>query len=320
VNNLFEAFLRQHNGAVWARVRDALMPSIHEVDRNATSIWFHFFPLPLAEAFSRTDDADLLARELRLDGNYRLAGQHDTSHWFLYGHRYWRHVKAAIVKRAESQAPPPSLELASIIHEVAREVASSAGVEEPLVAGIAAVGLMTLQQTGLADFRSGSGASEIPAAFSKKSPAQILAARRRDDRQGLMGIFHGIKARYTATFDERSSQGSFPVILQQHLTTASALDTREYPSSPRRCHEGPIPVQCRTASCGTCWVGVLAGAEKLSEVDEMEKRRMKEFGYVASVEARPTIRLACMAAASGNVTIVIPPWNGFLGKAALGGS
>jgi ferredoxin len=320
VNHLFEAFLRQHDSAAWARARRTLMPSIHEVDRTATDIWFHFYPLPLAEAFSRTNDPALLAQELRLDGNYRLAGQHDTSHWFLYGHRYWRHIKAAIVRRAESDTPAPSLELASIIHGVAKEAGSAAGVEEPLVAGIAAVGLMTLQQTGLADFRDGSGASDVPAAFAKKRPADMLAARHRDDRQGLMGFVRGIRARYTVTFDERRDAGTFPVILQQHLTTASALDTREYPSTPRRCHEGPIPVQCRTASCGTCWVGVLGGAEKLSEVDEMERRRMKEFGYVASAEARPTIRLACMAAASGNVTIVIPTWNGFLGKAGLGGS
>jgi hypothetical protein len=26
------------------------------------------------------------------------------------------------------------------------------------------------------------------------------------------------------------------------------------------------------------------------------------------------IRLACQALASGNVTVVIPPWNGFIGK------
>jgi hypothetical protein len=47
---------------------------------------------------------------------------------------------------------------------------------------------------------------------------------------------------------------------------------------------------------------------------------MKEFGYINSTEARPVIRLACMALASGNVTIVIPPWNGFVGKAGLGDS
>jgi hypothetical protein len=65
---------------------------------------------------------------------------------------------------------------------------------------------------------------------------------------------------------------------------------------------------------------VLGGADKLSDVDEMEARRMKEFGYINSTDSRPVIRLACMALASGNVSIVIPPWNGFVGKAGLGGS
>ena len=159
---------------------------------------------------------------------------------------------------------------------------------------------------------------DVPRSFAKKSPARILAARKKDDSQGVMGIFRGLKARYTVTFDERREAGRFPLIFQQHLTTASANDTRDYESGPRRCHEGPIPVQCRTASCGTCWVGVLGGAEKLSDVDEMEARRMKEFGYINTAEAKPVIRLACMALGSGNVSIVIPTWNGFVGKAGLG--
>jgi hypothetical protein len=41
---------------------------------------------------------------------------------------------------------------------------------------------------------------------------------------------------------------------------------------------------------------------------------MKEFGYIETTETKPLIRLACSALATGNVTIVIPPWNGFIGK------
>lgn len=41
---------------------------------------------------------------------------------------------------------------------------------------------------------------------------------------------------------------------------------------------------------------------------------MKEFGYILTDEPKPVIRLACQALASGNVTLVIPPWNGFIGK------
>jgi ferredoxin len=318
VDTLFEAFLKQHDTTAWTAVRRGLVPSIHEVDRNATDIWFHFFPLALSDAFARTGNPAQLAQDLRLDGDCRLSGQHETSHWFLYGHRYWPHVKRAVVTRAESTTASSSLQLSSIIRSVATEVAAAASANESMVVGITAVGLMTLQQIGLSAFRQGAGTVDIPAAYAKTSADQLLSARKKDDSQGLMGMFRGLKAQYTVTFDERRETGRFPLIFQQHLTTASANDTRDYPASPRRCHEGPIPVQCRTASCGTCWVGVLAGAEKLSDVDTMEGIRMKEFGYINSTEAKPVIRLACMALGSGNVTIVIPPWNGFIGKAGLG--
>ena len=70
-------------------------------------------------------------------------------------------------------------------------------------------------------------------------------------------------------------------------------------------------MECRAASCGTCWIGVIGGAEKLSPVvDRDERRRMKVFGYLDSAEERPLIRLACQAKAHGAVSIVIPPWNG----------
>ena len=76
-------------------------------------------------------------------------------------------------------------------------------------------------------------------------------------------------------------------------------------------------MECRAASCGTCWVGVLGGAEKLSPVNERdERKRMLVFGYVDTTEARPIIRLACQAKAFGAVSVVIPPWNGFLSKQA----
>jgi len=71
-------------------------------------------------------------------------------------------------------------------------------------------------------------------------------------------------------------------------------------------------VECRSASCGTCWVGVLGGAEKLSDVAVREAKKIKEFGYIDTAEPKPLIRLACQAAALGAVSVVIPPWNGVL--------
>ncbi|MGZ8847431.1 MAG: 2Fe-2S iron-sulfur cluster-binding protein, partial [Pyrinomonadaceae bacterium] len=75
---------------------------------------------------------------------------------------------------------------------------------------------------------------------------------------------------------------------------------------------------CRSASCGTCWVGVLGGAEKLSDVAVREGKKIKEFGYINTAEPKPLIRLACQAQAQGAVSIVIPPWNGQFGKYLAG--
>jgi ferredoxin len=315
---LLETFLKQHDRAAWAQARRALLPLIHEVDRNATEIWFHFYPLPLAGAFARSDDPAQLARDLRLDGKYRLVDQIDSSHWFLYGHRYWPEVKAAVITRAGVEAVAMNLE--AVIRDITREIAMPLAVDASLLLGISAVALMTLQQVGLAAFQMSSGRAQIPADLAGRSPARILAARRKDDRQGLMGWLRGPDhLQFTVTFDERSDEARFTAINSQHLTTASANARRgDYPPAARRCHEGPIPVECRTASCGTCWIGVLAGAERLSKVEAHEARRMKEFGYLNSTEEKPLIRLACQTMTSGNVTIVIPPWNGFVGKADLG--
>ena len=42
------------------------------------------------------------------------------------------------------------------------------------------------------------------------------------------------------------------------------------------------------------------------------------FGYNQTDDPKPLIRLACQAKASGNVTIVIPPWNAVFGKKVYG--
>jgi len=41
----FEKFLSQQNEESWSAALATLLRSIHEVDRNATQIWFAFFPL-----------------------------------------------------------------------------------------------------------------------------------------------------------------------------------------------------------------------------------------------------------------------------------
>jgi ferredoxin len=310
--SLFEAFLNQHDDEAWREIVRALLPSVHQVDRTATEIWFYFFPLALLRALHQSDDPAQLARRLSLYGNFLLKDQIDSSHEFLYGHRYWPQVKAAVSELAASTSALNTLDLATQIRHTASSVASKAAVDDSLVVGITAVAFMTLQQVRANAFRTSPGKLRE---LSSKSPDQILRERSRDDSQGLFSFLRPDKV-FTITFNGNDPAAKFALINTQHLTTAAANDKRDYCSSEPRCivGEGPIPVQCRTASCGTCWVGVVAGAEKLSEVAGLEWQRIKEFGYIDTDEPRPLIRLACQAQAYGNVSIVIPPWNGMFGK------
>jgi ferredoxin len=310
--SLFEAFLNQHDDQAWREIVRALLPSVHPVDRTATEIWFYFFPLALLRALLQSDDPARLARRLSLEGNFLLKDQIDSSHEFLYGHRYWPQVKAAVGELAASTGAQDTLELATQILNTASSVAGRAGVDDSLVVGITAVAFMTLQQVGANAFRTSPGKIRE---LSSKSPDQILRERARDDSQGLFSFLRPDKI-FTITFNGNDPAAKFTLINTQHLTTAAANDKRDYYSRDHRCvvGEGPIPIQCRSASCGTCWVGVLAGAEKLSEVAGLEWQRIKEFGYIDTAESRPLIRLACQAQAFGNVSIVIPPWNGVFGR------
>jgi len=108
-------------------------------------------------------------------------------------------------------------------------------------------------------------------------------------------------------------------MIDEEIATASQKDRDEdWQKLDERCWEGPVPIECTSASCGTCWVGVLGGAEKLADVKPRERRAMKVFGYNQPEEAKPFLRLACQARAEGNVTLVIPPWNGVFGKKIYG--
>jgi ferredoxin len=308
---LFEAFLNRHDDEAWREVVAKLQPAIHEVDRRATPIWFYFYPLALLRALQQAGDVDRLVRRLQLQGKYDLKDQIDSSHAFLYGHRYWPQVKAAVTEYAAT-AQPASLELAAQIREVAASVASRLKINESLLVGITAVAFMTLQQVGAVAFKAAPG---LISNVHNKSPEQVVRERARDDRQGLLTLFKPDKV-FTVTFDESDPQAKFKVINSQHLTTASANDKRDYTKRDVRCipEEGPIPVECRSASCGTCWVGVLGGADKLSEVAALEGERIKEFGYIDTAEPQPIIRLACQSQAFGAVSVVIAPWNGVFGK------
>lgn len=304
--------LCRYDSTAWRRAVEALAPEIHAVDRTATRIWFAFFPLDLHLALEAAGEAgaEAEAQRLRLMGRWRLADQIDVSHRFLYGHRYWPQVKSAVA------AAKPVDALPALITAVADAASRASRVDRDRLVGIGAVGLMTLRQAGAAAFARSAGTIHLSSRARAMTPQQILKRRARDDRQGIAGFLRGPTRRWTVTFDEDDPEATFRVIHGQELATAARDDRREYRSREPRCTpgEGPIPVECRAASCGTCWVGVIGGADKLSPVVERDERqRMRVFGYLDSDEPQPVIRLACQARAFGSVSIVIPPWNGFTG-------
>jgi ferredoxin len=306
--------LRQYDAAAWRKAIDLIAPAIHEVDRAATRIWFAFFPLELCEAFEKVEGdeaaAAALARRLRLMGEWRLSALVDESHRFLYAHRYWPQVKAAIGALESLASSLPAL-----ITSAADAAARTARVDRERLLGLSAVGLMTLRQAGLEAFQRSKGTVHLSEAARVRSTYQVLHQRRRVTSQGLFGFLRGQRSRWTIRWDESDPTAAFEAIHGQDLASAAQGDRRDHRSRDARCivNEGPIPVECRAASCGTCWVGVLEGAGNLSPIDEREEgRHLRRFGYVGAGDRQPLIRLACQARAEGDATIVLSPWNGFV--------
>jgi ferredoxin len=313
--NSFEKLLWKQDEESWSGVITALLRSIHEVDKTAVQIWFAFYPLSLFEALKAAADPEQLARRLLLQGDYYLKNQIDSSHTFLYGHRYWPEVKKAVEQRATSFESKPDAGLADEILAVAQDVATRLKVDRSLVVGITAVAFMTVQQVGIQAFKAASGSVLIDNKHAKTSPDQILKERAKDDSQGLFGFLRTVNKKWTITYDENDDAAKYQMNNIQDLAWGAADDrTRNWREIDPRRVEGPIPVECRSASCGTCWVGILGGAEKLSDVAAREGKQIKKFGYIDTNEPKPVIRLACQAQTHGAVSIVIPPWNGVFGK------
>src|ERR1044071_8114211 len=183
---LFDTFLKQHDEEAWSAALATLLRAIHEVDRNATQIWFAFYPLNLHRALHEAEERDQLAQRLLLQGDYELKNQIDTSHHFLYGHRFWPEVKAAVEQHAAHA--DASGKLADQVLALARNVAVRIKKDESLIVGITAVAFMTLQQVGLEAFKSAPGNVAIDRKHAKRSPEQILRERAKDDSQGIFGV------------------------------------------------------------------------------------------------------------------------------------
>jgi ferredoxin len=311
----FEAFLNDYDEEAWSATLTTLLRSIHEVDRNATQIWFAFYPLSLFRALHSSKDPETLAARLLLQGKYYLKDQIGSSHTFLYGHRFWPAVKEAVQRYAKEFTANDKQSLADQIIAVAQDVSRSLKVDQSLLVGITAVAFMTVQQAGLPAFEQASAEMLVPKKQVQKSPEQVLRERAKDDSQGLLGFLKTVDKKWTITYDENDPASKYKMNNVQDLAWGAADDrSRNWREIDPRRVEGPIPVECRSASCGTCWIGVLGGAEKLSDVAAREGKKIKEFGYIDTAEPKPLVRLACQAQTYGAVSIVIPPWNGVFGK------
>lgn len=317
MNNAFIEFLESKTESEWLAALGALLPSVHEVDRNAVQIWFRFYPLSLQRYLVNADHVDETKAGIAMQGDFGLEEKIDTSHRFLYGHRYWPTVKAMVETVAADGGS--GKDLAGTIKDLAAKAAADVKADASLLIGITTVALMTLVQVGRERFTAAPGRVEKPKGVLAGRPGAIVKARAQDESQGLFGFLKTIDRKFSIVYDENAPNGKFPVMNDQEIASASANDrSQNWQAKDARCWEGPVPVECTSASCGTCWVGVLAGQEKLTDVSRRERRAMKVFGYQQPDEEKPFLRLACQARALGNVTIVIPPWNAVFGKKVYG--
>jgi ferredoxin len=291
----------------WDDAVEAILPDVHPVDREATRIWFCFWPLKLAR-IAASGDPDENKRRHALDGCYRLSDQIDSSVEMFYGRRFWPEVKREVLSRKTEPEPPSTPEQS--IREVASGIASAASVSDSIVLGIAAAGLMVLQQLG--DLKPGSAEARRGGSERRRSPEAVLAERGKQRSKLWTRLLAG--RTYVITWDETRVGRTFEALAGQNLTMAAALDPVDHRARDSRCIEGPIPVQCRSGACGYCWVGVIAGREGLSEITPFERERLEEFGYAshADGETHPAVRLACQCRVEGSATLVLPPWNGVL--------
>ncbi|MGZ8846471.1 MAG: hypothetical protein ACXW3C_08415, partial [Pyrinomonadaceae bacterium] len=232
----FENFLAGHDEESWSATLTTLLRSIHEVDRNATQIWFAFYPLQLFRALAQAEDRDTLAQQLLLQGDYELRSQIDTSHSFLYGHRFWPEVKRTIEQHADTFDQTARASLADQILTVASDVARSLKQDESLLVGITAVAFMTLQQAGMNAFKAAPGSISIDKKTARKSIDQILRNRAKDDSQGLLGFLKTINKQWTVTWDENDAGAKYKLREGQDLAWGAAEDqTRDWRAiDPRR--------------------------------------------------------------------------------------
>lgn len=263
----FIEFLRRHDDEAWAAIVASLLPDVHPVDQNALRVWFAFYPVKLFRML--TEDEARARQDCLLNGRYRLADHIHTSHWFFYGHRFWPKVQKAMLTDLRT---PPRTTLENYIRQAARRT----GLDPGLALGITAVAYATLQQVGEEAFSTPPPPMDVP----PLEPELIVAERRRPEPRTLwdMLLRSEINQTYTIRFDEQNPAAKFQAISGQPLTMAAGQmpNAASYKEKDPRCVAGPIPTECQTGACGTCWIGVLSGAENLSAITPFEVTRLKK--------------------------------------------
>lgn len=311
--NAFHHFLLNHDENQWDHILKELLPLVHRVDQDATQIWFSFWPLKLARSLQDSADPAVTVKALELDGKYRLEQQMDSSVAFFYAFRYWGIVKQLILEVSESKTVSAEIKLQTVIRSVASQVAVSCQIDESVVLGITAAGFMMFEQVGVSLFEK--NLDRNPIVKAAPSIEQVLRARNDKKKGGILRFFGIENGKYQVTYEEKNPDGSFIAMHGQDLSMASSKDQRDFRNQDHRRVYGPVPAECRSGACGYCWIGVTGGKDKLSELSTFEKKRLAHFGYLennAEVGSHPHIRLSCQAKCHGDVTIVIPPWNGVL--------
>lgn len=246
----------------WVSAIAALTPQIHPIDQHAARVWFAIAPkLP-------------------------LAGQVESSHTFLYGHRHWPQVKRAILAASKEASWPGSL--TDLIVDVSDHATRTTQVDRDQLLGITAAALYTLRHVGLDAFAATTGRVQLPRWSHVRSIRQVRRARQpRRPLSALLG-----KRRFRVTYSE-AAKGASVRVADGH-TVASGL-----PKELTRCG----------ATCsGACVVGVLAGADHLSNVSAHEAALLKKVGCAQTMSpgGDALIRLACYAKPSGDVTLAMP--------------
>lgn len=309
----FDEFLQDRNQQEWDDLSSRLAERIHPVDRQATRIWVAFWPLKLSRLLQKSPDQEAVIRDYRLKGKFRLEEQIDSAASFLYGARFWPRIKAELVSQSQDfQAP----NLESAVLASAERVAAQLGVDPSLVVGISLVAHLMAAHVGLEALESSARTPATPAGFHKTHPERLCRQREKQSRGGLLGFLETANRQFKVRADPHQKGGfQFHAYQGQDLSMAAKSDTRDYRKLDARRLEGPIPFECRSGSCGFCWVGVLSPLERLEKITPFEIRRLQYFGYMprdVPPEEHPPIRLACQTPCWGDTQVVIPPWNGTL--------